>query len=92
MLVDGGAIYSHRLQLQPIQKDCDNCSILIPKNFYLGEYIPVPRWAFHLIEVLRENGSHKTAQEILSHIVNGRLPVGVIRALAEFQGNARREK
>lgn len=92
LLVDGGAIYSHRLQLQPIQKDCDNCSILIPKNFYLGEYIPVPRWAFHLIEVLRENGSHKTAQEILSHIVNGRLPVGVIRALAEFQGNARREK
>lgn len=92
LLVDGGVIWSHRLQPQPIQQDGDNCSILIPRNSYLGEYIPVPRWAFHLIEVLRKNGSHKIAQEILSHIVNGRLPVGVIRALAEFQGNARRDK
>lgn len=92
LLVDGGVIRSHRLQPQPIKQAGDNCSILISRNFYLGEYIPVPRWAFHLIEVLQKSGSHNIAQEILSHMVNGRLPVGVIKALAEFQGNARRDK
>lgn len=92
LLVDGGIIYSHRLQPQPIQQDGDNCGIQISRSSYLGEYIPVPRWAFHLIKVLQKNGSQRIAQEILSHIVNGKLPVGVIRALAEFQGNARRDK
>lgn len=92
LLVDGGVIYSHRLQSPTTQKAGDDGSILITPNFYAGEYIPVPRWAFHLIELLRKNGSQKIAQEILSHIVNGRLPAGVIRALAEFKENARRDK
>lgn len=92
LLVDGGIIYAHRLQPQPIQQDGDNCGIWLSHNSYLGEYIPVPRWAFHIIDMLSKNGSHIIAQEIRSHIVNGKLPVGVIRALAEFQGNARRDK
>lgn len=92
LLVDGGIICSHRLQRQSKQQDGDKYGMVVSQNSYHGEYVPVPRWAFHLIETLRKHGSPVIAQEILTHIVNGKLPVGVIRALDRLRGPVRRDK
>lgn len=90
MLVDGGVIYSHRLRAHSKQPGVGGRGMVISPNAYRGEYVPVPRWAFHLLEMLRINGSHTIAQEVIPHIVNGKLPIGVIVALEELQDMVRR--
>lgn len=92
LLVDGGVVYSHRLQTPSKQQNGDKYGMAVFLNSYSGEYIPVPRWAFHMIETLRKNGSPVIAQEIITHIVNGKLPIGIIRALEKLRGATRRDK
>lgn len=91
LMVDGGVVYSHRLQIQSKEPNGDKYGMVVSPNSYCGEYVPVPRWAFHLIEILRKNGSPVIAQEILAHIVNGKLPIGIIRMLEELRGATRRD-
>lgn len=91
LLVDGGIIYSHCLQTQLKQQGGNKYDVVF-SNSYCGEYVPVPRWALHLIETLRKNGLPVIAQEILAHIVDGKLPIGVIRVLEELRGTTRRDR
>lgn len=89
MLVDGSIIFSHILQSpkENCREGCVSLGNLL--DYSCGEYIPVPRWAFHVIEMIRQKGSIAEAQEILRHIVNGKLPVGIIRALEKMRQAAR---
>lgn len=91
VVVDGGVVYSYRLQTMYRQQDGDKFNMQFDSNIYCGEYVPIPRWAFHLLETLRRNGSPVIAQKILTHIADGKLPIGVIRALEKLRGATRRD-
>lgn len=85
LLIDGGEIYFTRLQTSPNQQDEAKYRAIVSADNYRGEYVPVPRWAFHLVEMLKKNGSSAVGQEILAHIKNGKLPIGIIRALEKCE-------
>ncbi len=92
LVVDGGVVYSCRFPTMTRQYDNSKLGMAFCPNTYCGEYVPVPRWAFYLIETIKRNGSPAIAQEICSHIVNGKLPIGAIRALEKLRGTTRRDR
>lgn len=85
VLVEGATIVSHATKETP--SNCEDNTLLLESiiNQCHGEYIPVPRWVYHTINLLKRNGSTTVVQEVAALIVNGKLPIGIIKALAKIQ-------
>lgn len=79
--VDGGRIYSQIVNSTLLVNRDTSIEIDGLLQQFRGEYIPVPRWVFTLINDLRSNGLSSAAQRIIEHISNGKLPAGAITAL-----------
>ena len=87
--IEGGTIAS--LVINEPQRNPRNAALQLDLRTgqFRGEYIPVPRWAYQTIENMHMSGSQATAQTILSHIVNGKLPIGIIKALEKYRKSTR---
>jgi hypothetical protein len=87
--IEGGTIDS--LVINEPQRNPRNAALQLDLRTgqFRGEYIPVPRWAYQTIENMHMSGSQATAQAILSHIVNGKLPIGIIKALGKYRKSTR---
>ena len=82
--VDGGRIYAQIVSSALGVNQVNSVEIDGLFRQFRGEYIPVPRWVFVLLNDLRRKGMSSAAQKIVEHITNGKLPAGAISALYQL--------
>lgn len=81
IFVDNGILFAHPIQL-PQQAELDNVKLLEDfQNHCYGIYVPVPRWVFHLVTILKREGQIVFVSTIKNYLIDGRIPLGALKVL-----------
>ena len=78
---DKSIIYSIIVQSPQLPKSDETRTLEYLQKQYHGMAVPVPRWVFHLIEMLQRTNQFASANMITTRIVNGKLPIDMVRTL-----------